>query len=269
MIKIPKEKNNNMTSQYIWIGLAVGLFFAGLGIGYAVFINTYNPYAMMGNSGMFNQMMTRNPQFSDQYMGYMMQNPQYMNQWMSQNPQYVGQWMGSMMQDTQLRQQMFNYMSQNQNYTNWMMNNPQYMNQWMTQLMSNPNFRQQYMGPWVMMQNPRYMGPMMNQLYGQNPTQGNYASSPIKTDQVSILKDSWEYNTTLAYMPESIQVSPNTTVTWTNNDYVVHTVTDVGGKFDSQLIQPHDAWKYTFDTKGTFNYFCTLHPWMKGTVLVQ
>lgn len=258
-----------MTSQYVWIGIAIGVFVAGIGIGYAVFINTYNPYTMMGNPTMFSQMMGKNPQFSGQYMGYMMQNPQYMNQWMSQNPQYMGQWMGSMMQDPQLRQQMFNYMSQNQNYTNWMMNNPQYMNQWMSQMMSNPNFRQQYMGPWMMMQNPRYMGPMMNQWYGQYPSQGNYVGSAIKTDQVSILKESWKYNTTLAYMPSVIQVSPGTTVTWTNQDNVVHTVTDLGGKFDSQIIQPQDSWKHTFDTAGTYNYFCTLHPWMKGTVIVS
>ena len=258
-----------MTSQYVWIGIAIGVFVAGIGIGYTVFINTYNPYAMMmGNPAMFNQMMGRNPQFSGQYMGYMMQNPQYMNQWMSQNPQYVNQWMGSMMQDPQLRQQMFNYMSKNQNYTNWMMNNPQYMNQWMSQMMSNPNFRQQYMGPWMMIQNPKNMGPMMSQWYSQYP-QGNYIGLAIKTDQVSILKESWTYNTTLAYMPSAIQVSPGTTVTWTNNDYVVHTVTDTAGTFDSDLIQPQNTWKHTFDSKGTYNYFCTLHPWMKGEVIVQ
>jgi rusticyanin len=38
-----------MTSKYVWIGLAVGLFFAGLGMSYAIFISTHNPYAMMGN----------------------------------------------------------------------------------------------------------------------------------------------------------------------------------------------------------------------------
>ncbi len=41
-----------MTSKYVWIGLAAGLFFVGLGVSYAVFINTHNPYAMMGNPTM-------------------------------------------------------------------------------------------------------------------------------------------------------------------------------------------------------------------------
>src|SRR5574337_361261 len=227
-----KLQSITMTSQYVWIGITIGVLVAGIGIGYAVFINTYNPYAMMmGNPAMFNQMMVRNPQFSGQYMGYMMQNPQYMNQWMSHNPQY--------------------------------------MNQWMSQMMSNPNFKQQYMGPWMMMQNPKYMGPMMSQWYGQNLTKGAFAGTAVTTDQVSIARDSWNYNAVLTYFPPTIQVSPGTTVTWTNQDYVVHTVTDLGGKFDSQLIQPQDTWKYTFDTAGTYNYFCTLHPWMKGTVMVS
>ena len=136
-----------MPRQYVWIGLAVGLFFAGLGVGYAVFITTYNHYAMMmGNPAMFSQMMVQNPQFSGQYMGYMMQNPQYMNQWMSQNPQYMGQWMGSMMQDPQLRQQMYIYMSQNQDF--------------MYDMMKNSNFQNNYMGPWMMQNNFTYHGMM-------------------------------------------------------------------------------------------------------------
>ncbi len=115
-----------------WVGLAVGLFFAGLGVSYAVFINTYNPYAMMGNPIMFNQIMGK--------------NPQYMNQWMSQNPQYMGQWMGSMMQDPQLRQQMYSYMLQNQDF--------------MYDMMKNSNFQNNYMGTWMMQNNFTYHGMM-------------------------------------------------------------------------------------------------------------
>ncbi len=65
-----------MPNQYMLIGIIIGVFCAGIGVGYAVFINTYNPYAMMvGNPAMFGQMMGKNPQLSGQYMGYMMQNP--------------------------------------------------------------------------------------------------------------------------------------------------------------------------------------------------
>lgn len=126
------------------IAIAVGIFAAGIGIGYVIFANTYNPYTMMNNPTAFNQMMGNNQQFSSQYMRYMMQDPQYMSQWMSQNPQYMGQWMGSMIQDPQLRQYMYNYMFQNKDFMYSMMNNQtfqnQYMGPWMVQ---NQNFQQQ------------------------------------------------------------------------------------------------------------------------------
>ena len=63
-----------MTDRYVWIGIVVGEFVAGIGIGYGIFINTYNPYSMMiGNPAAFNQMMSKNPQMINQWMGYMMQ----------------------------------------------------------------------------------------------------------------------------------------------------------------------------------------------------
>jgi hypothetical protein len=111
-----------MTNRYVWIGIAVGVFVAGIGIGYTVFVNTYNPYTMMyQNSPMFNQMMGRNPQFAGQYMEYMMQDPQ-------------------------LRQQMYNDMFENKDF--------------MYNMMSNPNFQNQYMGPWMMNDNFTYQGMM-------------------------------------------------------------------------------------------------------------
>ncbi len=109
----------SMPRQYVWIGLAVGLFFAGLGVSYAIFINTYNPYTMMGNSTMFSQMMGRNPQFSGQYMGYMMQDPT-------------------------LRNQTYSYMFQNQPFMQGMMQNPQFQ-QYMRQYSS--NLQTNYTGP--------------------------------------------------------------------------------------------------------------------------
>jgi len=135
------------------IAIAVGIFVAGIGIGYVIFANTYNPYTMMSNQAAFNQMMGSNQQFSSQYIRYMMQDPQYMGQWMSQNPQYMGQWMGSMIQNPQLRQQMYDYMFQNKDF--------------MYGIMGNQTFQNQYMGPW-MMQNPNFQQ--------QTPKQG--ISSP-------------------------------------------------------------------------------------------
>ena len=90
-----------MVSQAILIGIAVGVFFAGLGIGYAAFQSYNQPnFAMM----------------TPQQMQQMMNNPQEMNQWMMQNPQMMNQWMGNMMNDPQLQQQMYSQMMQNNQF---------------------------------------------------------------------------------------------------------------------------------------------------------
>ena len=83
------------------------------------------------------------------------------------------------------------------------------------------------------------------------------------------MKDSWNPEITESYAPLAIEILAGTTVTWTNNDSVVHTVTDTENKFDSQFIQGGSDWKFKFENEGEFGYFCTLHPWMKGTVIVN
>lgn len=74
-----------------------------------------------------------------------------------------------------------------------------------------------------------------------------------------------------AFNPSSITVSVGTTVTWTNLDGVVHTVTSTGGpvSFDSGSLSQGQSWQFTFTQAGTYTYRCTLHPYMTGTVIVQ
>jgi len=83
------------------------------------------------------------------------------------------------------------------------------------------------------------------------------------------VKNSWNPEITESYAPLAIQVSVGTSVTWTNDDSVVHTVTETEYKFDSTFIQGGSEWEFKFENEGEFGYFCTLHPWMKGTVLVN
>jgi nitrite reductase (NO-forming) len=84
-------------------------------------------------------------------------------------------------------------------------------------------------------------------------------------------------NADQAYDPLTLAVDAGTTVRWTNDDTIAHTVTSgasdgtVGtadGLFDSGFINPGESFVYTFDDPGEFDYFCLPHPWMVGSVVV-
>lgn len=71
-----------------------------------------------------------------------------------------------------------------------------------------------------------------------------------------------------AYQPANIRVRAGTTVTWTNQDNVPHSVTFKNGMKDSGLLSQGQSFSYTFNTPGTYQYYCTVHPYMVATVTV-
>jgi plastocyanin len=80
--------------------------------------------------------------------------------------------------------------------------------------------------------------------------------------------------TTDAFSPNPVQVSVGSTVTWTNEDSVIHTVVSgtsptPSGLFESPIMNPGDTFEYTFTEAGEVPYFCTLHPNMLGTATVS
>ena len=72
----------------------------------------------------------------------------------------------------------------------------------------------------------------------------------------------------LRYDPSSMSVSAGTTITWTNNGSTAITVTSPDGLFDSDSIAPGSSFSYTFDTPGSYRYFCVPFPHMKGVITV-
>ncbi|MBS3805963.1 MAG: cupredoxin family copper-binding protein [Bacteroidales bacterium] len=72
----------------------------------------------------------------------------------------------------------------------------------------------------------------------------------------------------IAFSPSEKNVSVGTTVKWINKDDVDHTVTSSEGLFDSGNIAAGEIYEYTFDSAGTYDYVCTLHSGMTGTVIV-
>ncbi|MFC5475664.1 cupredoxin domain-containing protein [Paraherbaspirillum soli] len=73
----------------------------------------------------------------------------------------------------------------------------------------------------------------------------------------------------LKYSPEVIEVNAGDTVVWTNKDPYPHTVTADNRSFDSKQIAPDHSWKFTAKAKGEFSYTCTVHPTMKGKLVVK
>jgi plastocyanin len=70
------------------------------------------------------------------------------------------------------------------------------------------------------------------------------------------------------YDPATLTVKRGTTVAFVNKDPFPHTVT-VPGKFDSKDIAAGKTWSYKATKAGRFDYICTLHPNMKGTLVVE
>lgn len=73
----------------------------------------------------------------------------------------------------------------------------------------------------------------------------------------------------MAFGPSSITVSAGTTITWTNKDAVIHTVTSDNGLFDSGSLTSNSIYSRQFPTAGTYPYHCTPHPTMTATIVVN
>ena len=69
--------------------------------------------------------------------------------------------------------------------------------------------------------------------------------------------------------PQRVMVGVGTTVTWTNQDDIPHTVVSTSQAFRSQALDTNDKFSFTFTTPGSYEYFCSLHPHMTGTIVVE
>jgi plastocyanin len=69
--------------------------------------------------------------------------------------------------------------------------------------------------------------------------------------------------------PQTLTVPVGTTVTWTNSDDIPHTSVSTEGVFKSKVLDTDEKFSYKFDKAGTYPYYCTIHPKMTGTVVVQ
>ncbi|MFN3654864.1 MAG: plastocyanin/azurin family copper-binding protein [Candidatus Nitrosotenuis sp.] len=77
------------------------------------------------------------------------------------------------------------------------------------------------------------------------------------------------------FIPSTVTIGIGGTVTWSNDDTAAHTVTsgsaETGpdGTFDSSILMAGKTFAHTFDEAGDYDYFCIVHPWMTGKVIVE
>ena len=95
---------------------------------------------------------------------------------------------------------------------------------------------------------------------------------------VEIVAGAADTNNPEFFAPKDVSVNIDTTVVWTNMDTTGHTVTsgspgdaNFGSLFDSNfpLLKTGETFEYTFDTAGEYAYFCQVHPYMTGKVIVK
>jgi plastocyanin len=92
------------------------------------------------------------------------------------------------------------------------------------------------------------------------PVQGvNVTSNESKVVDVSIVNYS--------FSPETVTISTGETVKWTNMESVNHTVT--GASFESKTLAQGGSYEFLFTEPGTYEYHCSIHPSMKGIVIVE
>lgn len=85
-------------------------------------------------------------------------------------------------------------------------------------------------------------------------------SAPVDATPVQIIN--------FAFDPPTLSITTGTTVVWTNNDAVPHTVTALDGAFDSGIFDPGSSFSWRFTNPGNDDYQCDLHPTMQGTIVV-
>ena len=71
------------------------------------------------------------------------------------------------------------------------------------------------------------------------------------------------------FIPGEITVVPGTTVTWVNKEGMPHTVVDTNKGFRSKTLAKDASFSFTFATAGDYDYLCSIHPNMKGKVIVK
>ena len=289
----------DLVSKGILIGVAVGVFFAGLGTGYATLQSTTPTTPMMMNSQQMQKMMNDHQQMN-QWMDTIMTDPQTMQQMhdmMMSNPQHMNQMMGpmmdTMMSDPEMQQQMMSHMMNHQGMMDYMMTNQDMMNMMMgSNMMMDGNMM---MGGHMMGSEMMGQGMMSSQSSQTIPTD---AEPQTRTFQISMEEvefyaevENERGEEVIAFVelhrwePNTIIVNQGDTVVFeiTNPRKHAHTLSIPAFNVNSEMLEPRegaDTVIFVADTPGVFTFYCGLpynpdklycdpdHKMMTGTLIV-
>jgi len=120
------------------------------------------------------------------------------------------------------------------------------------------------------------MSGSMSSMSGSNSSMSPAGTAGTNATSVSIVKGASNPSTQKPYDPSPLDVAVGGTVLWINSDNTAHTVTEgnpsgntPSNGFDSGILNPGQTFKHAFDKPGTVGYFCRLHPFMLGQVMVK
>jgi plastocyanin len=96
---------------------------------------------------------------------------------------------------------------------------------------------------------------------GDVPRENDKAAAAVDGKQVVV--------DNFSFTPATAAVAVGTTVTWTNHDDIPHNVVSPEQKFKSPVLDTDEIFSHTFETAGTYKYYCSIHPRMTGQVVVR
>jgi plastocyanin len=118
--------------------------------------------------------------------------------------------------------------------------------------------------------------PSTSSTSASSSTTSSSSAVPANALPISILKGAGNPQSTQWFSPQNatVIIGKNNTITWTNDDTSAHTVTSVSipngvATFNSGILGNGGTFTMTFTVPGTYQYDCSLHLWMKGTVIVK
>ena len=89
------------------------------------------------------------------------------------------------------------------------------------------------------------------------------ALAPARAADATVTIDNFTFE------PQRLTVKAGTTVTWLNQDDIPHALASTTKVFKSKALDTDDKFSFTFATPGVYDYFCSMHPHMTGTIVVE